>query len=766
MEGASVPAPEAPKRHHGRLARVLLVLTLLAIVFVGLWGFVPVHVDEEVPANLRVVQGEVVLKKRGQSEWRQAKGLASLPGGSSVRVEAGADAFLVHFDGGVSRLTGPVEVQLAESRRKIDGPSTFGGVLVRLLGKEPTGHVSVSTNTALRMVAGTLVSRASSSANSKLLIIGPNYRALAPPGAAFRTGVVQDKETWWESLKGTTGLGTVNVTGDTATPVVIPALGPGSRILMPNVPAGYADNDKVKDLSGRLAKALPQLKGTVATTVEGIAFRVAADSPRVPYLVGNSIPLAAGPATAPAAPGFKSELSQPASAETLLAVPGMEQRAVGDAEISNHLPSGVKAHVVDGNVVEVTYLGAVYTVRVDVVEGKLQFSGLPLGLDPGPQLERFGADVPMFLSVETREGEARLTYFPEGTTPTSGPQNGTTEEVPLVPHTTPYFASIPTPDEVSTDWRVVGANGLLAAWAMFLVRILTTLASTLLRTQEANLKKVLSPAARLFQAATRVPRDIASALSRRPASRSAEIAGMVLLYGLVFSFLDARFAPWAGKGLNVLPAIALSTAFVGQIDPTIRSMMLTRWGIAHSFGIYPANLGIAISSVAFSRVAALTPGILIGTPGGLKATGLQDDQKYKLALWGTAAVFGVGMAAWAFTFVLPRLSLAAPSVFASLKGPVSLFQDVALLVFAAALTRVFFGLLPLPQGTGATVWKKSKVLWLVSFGIAAFIFFHTLFNRNNGLSQLMEERGALVLGFLGLSMALAVVALLFSRRRS
>lgn len=396
MEVTSTPSSGAKKPHRGRFWRLLLVLVLLAVVFVGLWGFVPANVDEEVPANLKVMTGQAFIKRKGQPEWRPAKGLASLSSKSSVRVEAGGEAFLVHFDGGMSRLTGPVEVELAESRRTIDGPSTFGGVLVRMLGKEPTGRTQVSTSVSLRPINGTLITRASTSPNAQLLVVGPNYRALVPPGAAFRTNLTPGKAAWWESLKGTTSLGILSVAGDMATPVVVPALVTGTRILISAIPTQYVENPRVGELSAKLARALPQLKEAAPTSVEGMTFRVMRDNPRLPYLAGESIALAAGAGPAPAgpAPAVQAVAAPAASAESLLAVPGTDVRSIDDREIVGHLPAGMKAHIVGGNVVEVTYGGVTYSVRVDVVGGRVQFSGLPLGLDPGPLMERFAEDIP------------------------------------------------------------------------------------------------------------------------------------------------------------------------------------------------------------------------------------------------------------------------------------------------------------------------------------------------------------------------------------
>jgi hypothetical protein len=243
---------------------------------------------------------------------------------------------------------------------------------------------------------------------------------------------------------------------------------------------------------------------------------------------------------------------------------------------------------------------------------------------------------------------------------------------------------------------------------------------------------------------------------------------LLVINGALFAFLDVRFRPWEGRGLQVFPLMLLGVAAAGMVDLVVRSQVLRRWKAPHSFGLNPANLFLGVVAVATSRSLHLAPGLLFGSAGGLRAPTMKDmslEQKSRLIGAGLVGTAAVGLAAWLVTLLLP-LAASAPlsaGLFQLLRGPLGVLQDICLLAFVGCLTKVFFNLLPVPNSPSLPIVARYRIRWVLAFLAAGFLFFHLVLNKNTGITKLLLDRGALLTTLVVVSLLATLALYVFSR---
>ncbi len=183
--------------------------------------------------------------------------------------------------------------------------------------------------------------------------------------------------------------------------------------------------------------------------------------------------------------------------------------------------------------------------------------------------------------------------------------------------------------------------------------------------------------------------------------------------------------------------------------------LLRRWKITGDVSVYPSNLILASVAVAFSRFFGLIPGIVFGSPGGVHVDDrsvLSPERVRRLMLVGLGSVAGLAFVTWLGTLLTAALDSmgAGTTPFAPF---IVLGQNLLLLVFLAALTSLFFELIPISYNKGRDLFDMNKILWGAVFVSVAFLFIHLLINPsssflevflNNNLRTLIIVVGAFV----------------------
>ena len=315
------------------------------------------------------------------------------------------------------------------------------------------------------------------------------------------------------------------------------------------------------------------------------------------------------------------------------------------------------------------------------------------------------------------------------------PASGFRESSLLVPQLTTY---IPTPLDISTDPEVIGANIGFAAAAMILLTFAITILNKILKDQEINLQRVVSPLKSIGSLLTRVESRLGKSLGRRSLLDLLRFAGIFVFYGLVFSLLDPGWNPLSVTGFYLFITMALAFGVVGIADDLVKYRAARRWGADANLKLRPANLLLSIASTTFSRLLVLVPGIMFGTPAAFEVdeTTLDEHKKRRL-LWITlGTMFVIGISLWTFTAGTALLQKAQISdTMAIFVGGLEAFL---LVVFAVAVQNLFVQMLAFPGSVGSDLKRWNRWVWgVVLFGIS-FAFYHTLINPEGNLAEALK----------------------------
>jgi hypothetical protein len=224
---------------------------------------------------------------------------------------------------------------------------------------------------------------------------------------------------------------------------------------------------------------------------------------------------------------------------------------------------------------------------------------------------------------------------------------------------------------------------------------------------------------------------------------------VLLLYGLIFAFLDPSFDLARGDGWLLILALALSAGLIGVIDDVSQYLYLRRHGEQAVVRVHPANLVVAAVSTLISRGSGLAPGILAGSPAGLEEVkgGRYETQLHFLAL---GSVAGFALAGW----------LAAP-----LAGDNLWLRTLLLLMFAAGVQTLFFELIPLRYFHGRGIFDFNRGVWAILFILVSALFMQTMLNPDGDFVKAFDSPNIVILSIVVLIFCVfsAAVWLYFNR---
>ena len=136
--------------------------------------------------------------------------------------------------------------------------------------------------------------------------------------------------------------------------------------------------------------------------------------------------------------------------------------------------------------------------------------------------------------------------------------------------------NIPTIGDISTEPSVAVANLVLAAVAVIVLTIAMRLLNTTLVRHEDALEQVLRPARALRRWWTAGDSALDQRLGR--GASAVRVVGVLLFYGVLFSFLEDGWRPWTTSGLFVLVAMTIAFGLVGTTDEMVELRAAHHWG--------------------------------------------------------------------------------------------------------------------------------------------------------------------------------------------
>ena len=326
---------------------------------------------------------------------------------------------------------------------------------------------------------------------------------------------------------------------------------------------------------------------------------------------------------------------------------------------------------------------------------------------------------------------------------------------------TAYFDTIATPWEISRDGAVVATNLLLALLMALTFGCLSAPINRALEAMSQHLPARLGPFRRLFRAT-----DEGSESRRRKSlllriGSFAWIGCILLLYGLVFSFLDPSFDLFSQRGPFLVSLMAALVGLIGLVDKLSQWLVTWYWRMPARIRLNLSGLPLATVGVLFSRNCALAPGIVFGLPSRLETPDERTIGKWRralLALVSATSIIVVG----GFFWFLSILSGSEPG-----RGPnrgAAGMEKIYLLIFLVALETLFFQMIPVSHGKGRDILAWNKLVWGGCFVGVSLLLVHTLINPNSSwLEAWQNEKVWLLLMSLAAYAGFAIVVWAFFR---
>ncbi|NLX10060.1 MAG: hypothetical protein GXY36_10425 [Chloroflexi bacterium] len=312
----------------------------------------------------------------------------------------------------------------------------------------------------------------------------------------------------------------------------------------------------------------------------------------------------------------------------------------------------------------------------------------------------------------------------------------------------PLFENVPLPGEISTEPGVIATNLLLAIVLALLFGTISTTLGNLIREEEDTFRGWL--------AAVPGVRPLLRALGwgadqnvQRGCLTLPIIVAIFALYGVIFAFLERGLDLFSPEGVQLALVMAMSVGLISLAGDVAQRQVARFWGHTTRFGLYPANLLIAVATTAFSRVFHLSPGIVFGVPGGVD-TDLDDAPRFHevllaIATLGVMAFLGVG--GWLAAAAIRAAGDQTVSLgLADFAGPLAqLGLTIGLAIFLVAVETSFFEMIPLTATLGSDIFRWNKLLWFAAFVPVMFVFAHTLLNPDSDYLDAFQETNFQVL---------------------
>jgi len=328
---------------------------------------------------------------------------------------------------------------------------------------------------------------------------------------------------------------------------------------------------------------------------------------------------------------------------------------------------------------------------------------------------------------------------------------------------------IPTPVGISTDASVIQANLLLTGLVVLALVIATELLNRSLGEVQGAMAGPLAIVRRFQRALVRLDEATLKRLAHRH-RRLADVArlgGIAAFYGLVFALLDPTWDPLSITGAWLVLVMAVAAGVVGLGGDIAAWAVGRRWGVVGDLEIRAGSLLAAIGSTLVSRVVALSPGVMMGSPEAIDIDPDRMDQRRLgiIGAVGVGTVVLIGFTAWALTLGTAALRGTNPSLDVALGGA----DAFLLLVFAFAIQNGFVQLLSVRQSAGLALRRTHGQLWGIALLLVTFVFWHTLVNPGGDVDTALRSTNALAfLATAGIALVLSLavwIGTTLARRR-
>jgi hypothetical protein len=304
---------------------------------------------------------------------------------------------------------------------------------------------------------------------------------------------------------------------------------------------------------------------------------------------------------------------------------------------------------------------------------------------------------------------------------------------------TEFVASVPGPDEISTDPEVIGSNLFLTLFVVFAFAFTSTLFN---QTLDENRREIEGWVGRLFTPFRRltslVERQYAVVTERRPwVQRMAGPALILVLTGLIYGFLSPDFG-FNAKSVVLFASLVVGMGAITYVYEGGQALFTTRrFRLAAGVKLYAVALAIAAGCVLLSRLVDFQPGFLFGFVASytlLAPAALDRRQSGQLVLFPAIALLALSVIAWLLVIPLREVTQGGDAWW------VALPEGAVVAVFVVGLEGLFFNMIPLSFMDGAKIAEWNRLLWFLMFGAAGFLFWHVLLNQEGAYLDALPEK--------------------------
>jgi hypothetical protein len=164
-------------------------------------------------------------------------------------------------------------------------------------------------------------------------------------------------------------------------------------------------------------------------------------------------------------------------------------------------------------------------------------------------------------------------------------------------------------------------------------------------------------------------------------------------------------------------------------------------------------VGVAVASVAVSRLGDFQPGVIygfVGTAVFLRPPTLTTAQQAKMVFLPSLALLALSVGLW--LGVTPLREDTGSTFAAFLEG-------ICVAIFVAGIEGLFFNMIPVSFMDGEKLLRWNKAVWLAMAGGVTFVFWYVLLNdQRSYFDALKETTPVLALAMGGLCLGLTVTA--------
>lgn len=235
------------------------------------------------------------------------------------------------------------------------------------------------------------------------------------------------------------------------------------------------------------------------------------------------------------------------------------------------------------------------------------------------------------------------------------------------------------------------------------------------------------------------------------------------LTGLIYGFTEPGFG-LNEKSLVLFLALVIGCAIITAAYSGAQAQMTrASFDMPAGLQLFPLAVLVAIGCVALSRLAGFNTGVIYGfiasfvVFGGM---GLSREQEGQSVFYPGLLLLTVSVASWLLVGPARDLAQDNDSIWAALP------EAILVITFISALEGLFFNMLPLKFMDGAKLWEWNKLAWAALAGVATFLFWHVLLNKEqDSFGAIQETVPAVALVLLGICFVLSIAFWAFFRFR-